>query len=140
MDAKVMLFIMLGIDIMLFGVSYAVADLNPAMDFYGYDGSIAKVADTSSGAYETRAVTGADIPGGPDTVDPETGGFFTDITRSVRNWLFDNIPGAKTAVMVINAVPSFLSAVGAPQVFVYIVGAFWHIAGLFMLISFVWGR
>lgn len=141
MDAKAMLLLILLIDLVLFFGSYAVTQINPDSGFWDYEGSLISKADTGDGDYEVREVSATDIPDGTQAVDPDNqAGFFTDIFRSVRNWIFSNVPGAEALVSVVNALPNFLKAIGLPQVFVFGVGALWHTLGVFLLISFVWGR
>lgn len=135
-----MLLVVLAIDLMLFFGGYAVADINPDSDFYSYGDTVLQRADAGDGSFEVRSLNSSDLPGSTASVDPETGSFFTDLFRSARNWLLSNVPGAQTVYMVVNAVPNFLSAIGLPQVFVFGVGALWHMLGAFLLVSFLWGR
>lgn len=139
MRAAELLILILCIDAMLFLVNVAVYDINGS-EFYGYNATIIKNADTGGGNYDVSQLSESDIPSSTSTVDPETGAFFTDIFRSVRNWIFQNIPGAQTVTMAINALPHFLSAIGLPQIFVFAIGAVWHLFGIFTLVAFIWGR
>lgn len=139
MRASEMLILVLCIDAMLLLVNVAVFDIN-GTNFYEYDGSVLKNADAGDGTYVLRELSEEDIPSATQSVDTETGGLFTDIFRSVRNWLFENIPGAQTVTMAINAVPNFLAAIGLPQIAVFTLGAVWHLFGIFTLVSFIWGR
>jgi hypothetical protein len=139
-DAPTMLVFVLVIDAVLFLGGTAIADISGGSNsFYGYNGTLIQEADSGVGDYQVSQVTEDEIPGSTNSVDPDTGGFFTDIFRSVRNWILSTT-GVAYVLGFINAFPNFLAALGLPVVVTFTLGAIWHILGLFALASFIWGR
>lgn len=137
-DAKNMLVFILLIDAILFLGGTAVAEISGA-NFYGLENTLIQEADAGDGTMIVKEAGESDIPGATSGVDPETGGFFTDLFRSARNWLLSTT-GVAYVIGFINALPNFLAVIGLPQAVVFTLGAIWHIMGVFALANFLWGK
>ena len=75
-----------------------------------------------------------------NTVAEDEGNWFTDTFKTVKNWLL-GATGVKYIIAVLNALPSFVSALFGTTYAVYgfAIGWLWHIMSFFALIFWIKG-
>ena len=75
-----------------------------------------------------------------NTVAEDEGNWFTDTFKTVKNWLL-GVTGVKYIIGVLNALPSFVSAIfGATySAYGFAIGWLWHIMSFFALIFWIKG-
>ena len=74
------------------------------------------------------------LPSAQTSVDPETGGLFTDVFSTLKNAILE-IPGLNYIYKVLTAIPSLLGGFGLPPEFVDTINVLWFGFTLFALIS-----
>ena len=82
--------------------------------------------------------TNISLPGGSAQVSDDSGNFFADVFKIVRNWLLD-LPGVKFVTGPLNALPNFLKLV-LPQELAFVLGYAWHALVVFALVAWATGK
>lgn len=128
--------VILSINIFLFMGQTAVDSVANSTQFYNYDNSFISTFD--KGNYTLRDANGSLLPDPAQSVDPDTGNVFTDMFSTFKSWI-TQATGVQYLLNLLNAVPTFLLAIGLPPMFAYLVGVFWHGTTLLLLIAFLRG-
>jgi len=132
------LLVVMCINTMLFLGQTASLRINPdANRFYDHTDSFMSKYD--KGDYTvTDDLTG--LPTAVDSVDTDStlSSRFTDLFRTMKNWFLD-VTGARYLVAFINAVPSFLKAIGLPGEIAFALGWIWHALAFFIAVMFIKG-
>jgi len=105
-------------------------------NFYNKDGDLIHTALDDD--YNVNPDYQNDLPETEGSVSTETGNFFTDLFGTIKNWFLDNT-GVKYASRVINAVPNVLKNLGMPLEIAGLLGAFWHLFTVFLIIMAIRG-
>lgn len=138
MSVASLLFVLF-IDIILFMANTAAVDIGAPTTMYNYDGSIIEKYNKGTVDHPVlKNFNSTSLPSEIKGVDTSGGNPFTDTFSTIKNWLLD-VTGVSFLLEIINAFPNFLSSIGLPEVFVFVIGFLWHAYSIFMFILFLKG-
>ena len=143
------LLIILSINTILFLGQLAVSDiaaengLTDTSTLIHCKGSLLAEADVNGCADEGNLMVDTEgslskLPGNTGSISPTTGNFFTDAWSSIKSW-FQETTGLNYFTAFVSAVPNFLSSLGLPQGFSFVIGAFWNLLGIFLIVMMLRG-
>jgi len=126
------------VNVMLFLGQTAITNINPdAMVFYNYEDSLISKFDT--GNYSLNENVSGYLPDTESSVSiDDNTNIFTDSFKTIKNW-FLKTTGLNYLIGILNALPSFLIAIGLPFEFAYGIGVLWHGVTLFLIIIMMRG-
>jgi hypothetical protein len=100
--------------------------------------------DLIAGAGSNYVLNSSGIEGrlftSPPTTEQDTGSFFTDAVRDIKNWFVGNVPGLNYLIGIVAAPYSYLQVIGAPIEVSYSIGALWFILTVFLIVMVITGR
>jgi hypothetical protein len=138
------LLIIICIDILLVAGQFAVTGINPdsTLSFIHLNSTLVGSDDWNIGNSTTPVLNqnaSSDfLPSSINPVNADTGGTtFTDTISTIKNWIV-TIP--KILISLLFAPIVYLSALGIPSAFTYLLGAGWFLFNLFIIIKFITGR
>jgi len=79
------------------------------------------------------------LPSTDPSVTEGGGNWFMDIFVNIKSW-FTETTGLDFLSSILSAPANFLETIGLPNVISWSLGALWHLIGVFLIISFLWGR
>jgi hypothetical protein len=131
--------IILAIDMMFFLGQAAILNINPdaPTSIFTKSDSLIKSFDIGDN-YTLNEDVVSELPSSINTVSTSGGNIFTDTWNAVKNWFLEST-GIKFLLDIVNALPNFIKACGAPIEVSFAIGAFWHILTLFLVISYLKG-
>lgn len=88
---------------------------------------------------EVPADPGELLPTGVQAVEPDTGGFFTDIFSSIKNWLVD-ATGLGWVLAILSGPKVLLATMGFPAALAWAITALWYGVSLVIISSYIFGR
>jgi hypothetical protein len=132
------LLLVLFVDVFLFFGQLGMDEVNPGNAPTIIDLPDSTIGKFDAGNHTVKSFDMKDLPGGGASVD-SGGSLWTDVFGTLLDWLM-SIPGVKTALQIINAVPRTLSLIFPnAQAIVFAFGALWHCFVLFMFIEWLRG-
>lgn len=137
------LIIILCVDAVFFLGQVAVTEANPSVNstvFFDCDNSTLSSYGNCNDLSNIKNPKDA-LPSGTESVDPTTGGVYTDVFTSILSFIKD-VPIIGDLLKLLSGPAQFLGAEGLnlPSSFVWAVGTMWYGLTFFLLISFIWGR
>lgn len=130
--------IILAIDLMFFLGQTAILNINPDSPTSFFTRQDSLILSYDSGNYTLNEDVASELPSSVNTVSTSDGNIFTDTWNAVKNWFLEST-GIKFLLDIVNALPNFIKACGAPIEVSFAIGAFWHGMTLFLLISYLKG-
>lgn len=79
------------------------------------------------------------LPSADPSVSEGGGNWFMDIFVNIKSW-FTETTGLDFLSNIISAPAFFLETIGLPNVIAWSIGSLWHLIGIFLIISYFWGR
>lgn len=141
------LIIVLSINAILFLGQASMMEINPDGLSYTFDCSGTILSNferngcsdpTTYGLINVNNNTiGEQLPSNPTIID-SIGQFFTDIYSSIRNWLLDSL-GLSYVIGLLTAPSHFLSLLGLPEAFTWVLSAIWYGLTLFLIVNWFKG-
>jgi hypothetical protein len=74
------------------------------------------------------------------TTEQDTGNFFTDTVKDVKNWFVDNVPGLNYLIGIVGAPYAYLNVIGAPPEVSFGIGGLWLVLTIFLIVMVITGR
>jgi hypothetical protein len=139
---KALIFV-LALDLILFlgqiSVNYVAAGMGrPPPFIYNSTGDLISSTGTNyivnSSGIENR------IFESQPTTDTNTGNFFTDTVKDIKNWFVNNIPGLNYLISIVAAPASYLAVIGAPIEVSFAIGGLWFVLTVFLIVMVITGR
>lgn len=135
------LIIVMFINTLMFLSQVAMSDINPDSNtLYNYKGSVMSQFDNGNQTLNTESLDSY-IPNADDgQLDTSTGNVFTDIFKSIKNFLFE-VPGVKYLALIVTAPYTILNGIFSEhKEMAFALGTFWWGITIFLIVSFIWGR
>lgn len=131
----------LGLNLLIFFVGGAITSLggsspfddaqNPLMKFNAKEGNFTNP--------ELPANYTGFLPSGVQAVEPDTGGFFTDIFSSIKSWVVD-ATGLGWLLSILSGPKVLLAAMGLPDALAWAIAALWYGVSILIIASYIFGR
>jgi hypothetical protein len=139
---KALIFV-LALDLILFlgqiSVNYVAAGMGrPPPFIYNSTGDL--ISNTGTGyVVNTSGIENRIFESQP-TTDTNTGNFFTDTVKDIKNWFVNNIPGLNYLISIVAAPASYLAVIGAPIEVSFAIGGLWFVLTVFLIVMVITGR
>lgn len=132
------LLVVISINVMLVMGQISAEKINP-----GFAGSLVDCKNSPMGQYG-NCTTGhysidtsaPSLPTSATSVDATTGGVFTDLYNTVKNW-FGSIPGVKFVTGLVGAPASFLKGMNLDPDFANLIGGAWWVITTMMIVTYL---
>jgi hypothetical protein len=112
----------------------------PAPDFFSLtNNSLSEASANGSYVVNTQGLESSFYTITP-VVSTESGDWFTDTAKDLKNWLVSNIPGYKYFVAALAAPGVWLAILGAPIEVCFAIGALWVILTIWCFVMLITGR
>lgn len=79
------------------------------------------------------------FPGDASALSTETGNWFTDMFKSIKNWLQETL-GLKYVYNIVSAPYNIIKLMQLPSEINFVLSAFWYAISILVVIMFMWGR
>jgi hypothetical protein len=140
---KALIFV-LALDLILalgqISVNYVAIEMGrPPPFIYNYQSDLISQTGTNYTVLNTSGVENRLFESQP-TTDTNTGNFFTDTVKDVKNWFVSNIPGLNYLIGIVGAPASYLAAIGAPAEVSFAIGGLWFVLTIFLIVTVITGR
>lgn len=129
----------LALNAVMFMVGAAIQDLGGVNPFNYADNPLSTFNQGNETNPEVPTTPGDLLPSGVQAIEPDTGGFFTDIFSSIKSWLVD-VTGLGWILAVLSGPKVILAAIGFPAALAWAVTALWYGVTLFVIASYIFGR
>lgn len=138
------LLIILCIDAFLVAGQFAVTAINPDshLSFFSYHNSTL-IEDFNAGNYTNPVLNQNDsfskLPTAVNPLSTDLSNIISDPISTIINW-FAGLPGIGLIFKILGAPITYLSVLGLPFEFVFLMGAIWYGITLFLLMKLIVGR
>ena len=134
--------VILSINLMFFIGQVAVLDTNPdSGKFYdfktGMFGQFEATGGNTPGSYVLNiSDTTLKLPNGASSIDPDTGGTFTDTFTGLKIWVLDSL-GLGYILNLLTAPYNFLMMMGLPGDYTFAIGTLWYALSFMILVAWL---
>jgi len=140
---KALVFV-LALDLLLFlgqiSVNAVAVEMGKTPPFFFNNTNSALIEGTGSNyVLNTSGIEGRLFESTP-VAEQNTGNFFTDTVKDIKNWFVDNVPGLNYLIGIVGAPYSYLHVIGAPAEVCYGIGGLWLILTIFLIVMVITGR
>jgi len=137
------LLIVICLDIILLAGQFAITGINPdsTLSFIHLNSTLVGDNDWNIGNTTNPALSQNNsndlLPTTINPLSPDNGVYFSDTISTIKNWIVA-IP--KILMSLLFAPIIYLSVLGIPSSFTYLLGAGWFIFNLFLVVKLITGR
>lgn len=127
----------LALNAIMFIAGQGIAEVGGINPFNYSDNALSKF---NTGTEDNPEIpTNSSLPSGIQAVEPDTGGFFTDIFSSISTWFVDKL-GLGWILSILSGPKIILGAMGVPVALAWALTALWYGVTLLIIVSYMFGR
>jgi len=120
------------LNVFMFLFQTSIINVGGNANFFNLDNSIlGRAIDDNSIINNTQL---EDLPSAIEGTSPDTDSSFTDLFKTIRNWIFD-VSGLGFIIDILNVPVTFLTMMGVAKEISLSVGALWWLLNFFLIIS-----
>lgn len=139
-NITIALVFVLTLNVLMAMAQISVINLSEDGDMYIFNPSGNLVKEYSNGGVsDTKDATLKESYPDVAVIEPSSGNPFTDLVSSIKSW-FSGAIGLKYVKAIVMGPSNILKSMNIPNEFSFLLGAFWHLLTIFVIIAFFWGK